>query len=119
MRGSAALVILPNVDVLATLAPGALKCGLLSRSKKSPRNCVEKRSEMRKVLAKDQSRLNVPGARNTLRGLEPKVPRAAGANTAGVKHALIQSARGQVEGRVGAPMKSARSSRGPGGERSG
>src|ERR1039458_5919674 len=41
MRGSAALLILPKVEVLATLEPGALKCGLFSRSKKSPRTFTE------------------------------------------------------------------------------
>src|SRR5437763_1437390 len=82
MRGSPALVILPNVELFATLAPGALKCGLFSRSKKSPRNCAETRSVTLNVLAIDQSKLNVPGARNRLRGLFPNVPGAASVNAA-------------------------------------
>src|SRR5690348_8170581 len=48
IRGSLALLILPKVEAPDTLDPGALKCGLFSRSKKSPRNWVTTRSETRK-----------------------------------------------------------------------
>src|ERR1017187_747148 len=119
MRGSPALVILPKVEVLATLEPGALKCGLFSRSKKSPRSSVEKRSEIRKDLAMDQSRLKSPGARRTFRGLSPKVPSAAGAKAAVLNQALMSWARGRSEGRLGsANTRSARSSATPERERS-
>src|ERR1035441_10215305 len=96
MRGSVALLILQKVEVLATLEPGALKCGLFSRSKKSPRSSVEKRSEMRNNLAIDQSRLKSPGARRTFRGRLPKVPRAAWVKV-GISHQVgtIQCHSGQ------------------------
>src|SRR5436305_1035104 len=77
IRGSDALLILPKVELLETLAPGAFKCGLFSRSKKSPRSWVEIRSVTRRVREIDQSTLNRPGARSRLRGLLPKVPGAA------------------------------------------
>ena len=65
--GSPALWIFPNPDVPATLDPGALKCGLFSRSKKSPRNCALTRN----VRASDQSKLNSPGDRSMFLGLSP------------------------------------------------
>src|SRR6185369_17041564 len=99
IRGSPALWIFPKVDELATLAPGALKCGLFRTSKKSPRNWVETRSVMRKVFASDQSRLQKPGERIRLRGLLPKVPGAASAKAEALNHELKSWARGRSDER--------------------
>src|SRR5437016_7001883 len=107
--GSLALLILPNVEPFETLPPGALNCGLFSRSKKSPRNCVDTRSEMRKDFAKDQSKLKRLGARTGLRGLVPKVPGAFRAKAAALNQALKYCARGRPDGRFGSPTMSARS----------
>src|SRR5437660_10060003 len=92
--GSPAEVIFPKVEPPATLPPGALKCGLFSRSKKSPRSWVLNRSVMWKDFARDQSRLKKPGARRRLRGLLPKVQGAARAEAAVSKQASMTSADG-------------------------
>src|SRR3954469_10651314 len=92
--GSPALEIFPKVEVLATLEPGALKCGLFRRLKKSPRSWVENRSVMRNDFATDQSRLKKPGARRTLRGLVPNVPGAAAWNAAVLNQAFRSCERG-------------------------
>ena len=91
-------MILPKVDELDTLAPGALKCGVFRMLKKSARNCVLMRSVTRKDFANDQSKFSVEGARITLRGLFPNVPGAAKANAEALNQALSLSA---VERSVG------------------
>src|SRR5438477_10628736 len=102
---SPALLILPNVEEPATLEPGALKCGLFSRSKKSPRSDVPTRSVRRKDFEIDQSRLKKPGARRRLRGLLPKVPGAASAKAAGLNHWLMSWPRGRSVERYGSPTR--------------
>ena len=49
--GSPAEVILPKVEPPATLPPGALKCGLFSRSKKSPRVFTERQEARQRPVA--------------------------------------------------------------------
>src|SRR5260370_30739572 len=94
--GSPELLILPKVEVPATLGPGALKCGSFSRSKKSLRTCVLTRSVTRNDLAIDESRLKTPGARRRLRGLLPNPPGAASAKGGGLSQALTARRRGRA-----------------------
>src|SRR5438046_119240 len=76
IRGSPAVVIFPNVDELLTLDPGAFKCTLLNKLKKSPRRSNRKRSVAAKVFCSDQSTLKNAVPRIRLRDTSPKVPGA-------------------------------------------